>query len=187
MPLSTINIKPCKFQTKNGAIEIKNDQTLQMEIANGKMLLLITSDGKRVFIAKRNDGKFNKNYSLTDLPQKYHIYYNYAKKVCETLKQAPLAKISNEVGKFSLTKNSIDMNFLNFEAIFLSGYRVYYQIGGNTLSLTDNSGEEMEVDIKEKLNKLNKDVQKIVRISLNYMEECIRIYERSKEELSEEK
>jgi len=63
IPLSTANIKPCKFQTKNGVIEIKNDQTLQMEIANGKMLLLITSDGKRVFIAKRNDGKFNKNYS----------------------------------------------------------------------------------------------------------------------------
>jgi len=123
----------------------------------------------------------------SDLPKKYHIYYNYGKKMCATLKQAPLAKISNEVGKFSITKSSIELNFLNFEAIFFSGYRVYYQIGGTNLSLTDNKGEEIEVDIKEKLNKLNKDAQKIVRISLNYMEECIRIYGRSTVELWKEK
>ena len=79
------------------------------------------------------------------------------------------------------------MIFLNFEAIFFSRYRVYYQIGGTNLSLTDNKGEEIEVDIKEKLNKLNKDAQKIVRISLNYMGECIMIYERSTVELWKEK
>lgn len=184
MPLSTNNIKPCKFQTKNGAIEIKNDHTLQMEIANGKGLLLITGDGKRIFITKRNDGKFNKNYSLAELPKKYHIYYSYAKKVCETLKQAPVAKISNEIGKFSLIKCSND---LHFEANLISGYKVFYLIGENSLSLTNCVGEEFTINIKEKLSNLNKETQKAIKVSFNYLDECLRIYEKSKEDLSEEK
>ena len=152
-----------------------------MEICNGKILLLITNDGKRVFVAKRNDGKFNKNYNLKELPKKYHLFYNYAKKVCETLKQAPLAKISNEIGKFCLTKIAND---LNFEANLNSGYKVFYQIGGNTLILSNCKGEEMVVNIKDKMSTLNKDLQKVIKISLNYMEECLRIHEKSKEDFN---
>lgn len=155
-----------------------------MEISSGKMLLLITGDGKKIFIAKRNDGKFNKNYSLMDLPKKYHIFYNYAKKVCETLKQTPAAKISNEIGKFALTKSSND---LYFEANLISGYKVFYQIGGNTLNLSYSDGEEMIINIKEKVSSLNKEIQKAIRISFNYMDECLRIYDKSKEDLGQEK
>ena len=156
-----------------------------MEIANGKLLMLITGDGKKIFIAKRNDGKFNKNYPVSELPKKYHIFYNYAKKVCETLKQAPAAKISNEIGKFCLIKC---LNELNFEAYLVTGYKVFYQIGASTLILVNLNGEEMNINIKEKLSSLNKELQKAIRISFNYMDECVRLYEKSKKDLlSEEK
>lgn len=149
LPLSTFHIKPCKFTTKNGTVEIKQDHTLQMDISNGKLLLIITSDGKKVFISKRNDGKFYKNYQLADLPAKYHTYYNYCKKVCDTLRQQiPMAKISNEIGKFVLMKCGNDVSF---EAMFYSGCKIFYILGSNSMNISNNKGEEMTVNIKENL------------------------------------
>lgn len=152
-----------------------------MEISNGKLLFLISCDGKKIFIAKKNDGKFQKTYTLLDLPKKYHIYYNYCKKVCDTLKQeTPLSKISNEIGKFCLLKSG---NTMNFEANFCGGYRIFFVLGSNKLTLFNNVGEEILVDIKEKLSNLEKEHQKIIKISFNYMEECLRLYEKSKEDI----
>ncbi|KAL4456274.1 hypothetical protein ABPG74_014235 [Tetrahymena malaccensis] len=173
-PLSTQGLKANKVNTKNGIIEISENNWLSIECQNGQLIFKISPNGEQIQIQKFQKSKYQKkNYDLQTLPEKYVKLYTYAKVVCQTLKsKTPLVKIQNEKGTFMLMSNQPKQNY---EVSLSSGYKVSHVIGTDIMTVKDKQNKEFIVYLSQQnLNKnIPQEITLAVKVSLEQMSSCL--------------
>ncbi|EAR96316.2 Serine/Threonine kinase domain protein (macronuclear) [Tetrahymena thermophila SB210] len=173
-PLSTQGLKANKVNTKNGIIEISENNWLSIECQNGQLIFKISPNGEQIQIQKFQKSKYQKkNYDLQSLPEKYIKLYTYAKVVCQTLKsKTPLVKIQNEKGTFMLMSNQPKQNY---EVSLSNGYKVSHVIGTDIMTVKDKQNKEFIVYLSQQnLNKsIPQEITLAVKVSLEQMSSCL--------------
>ncbi|KAL4504363.1 hypothetical protein ABPG72_009809 [Tetrahymena utriculariae] len=173
-PLSTQGLKVNKVSTKNGIIEISENNWLSIECQNGQLIFKISPNGEQIQIQKFQKSKYQKkNYDLQTLPEKYVKLYTYAKVVCQTLKsKTPLVKIQNEKGTFMLMSNQPKQNY---EVSLSNGYKVSHVIGTDIMTVKDKQNKEFIVYLSQQhLNKnIPQEITLAVKVSLEQMSSCL--------------
>lgn len=138
----------------------------------------ITKDGNQISLSRIGDLKNIKLFTIQDLPEKYYIFYNYAKQVCDKLRsKIPKTKIGNDFGKFYLYKEE---NEINFEGIFKNGYHFYIKDNESKIKIEYPDQVVEEIEIKN--SNIPIKIQKMIKICQRYFGEMVKLSKIEEEE-----
>lgn len=163
VPLNSSHLSPIRHNTRNGYVEI-NEEGWVVVLA-GKRRIDISKDGLIVYYC-------GKKVPLSSLSPAAVKLYEYAKDFIHTVQsKTPKVTYENEHGEFLLMWNNPP--YQNFEAVFHSGERLLYQVGGEEMVVRRLDGEE--VVICPHLQKVgNADIARLVERAMEGLMECFR-------------
>lgn len=156
-PINTLGLQPFIHEFKNGKIEITPYGWFKVSI--GSKLLEISPDGSEIYYKSIK-------YSLKNLPSHAKKLYQYAEKCLNTIQsKTPRVVMETKDATFLLMSNLPEANF---EAEFVSGVKVYYQVGKEHFSI-QNGDKIVEVNINHEGK-----WDQIIKITLDGLKSCIK-------------
>lgn len=162
-PLSTQNLKPFVHKLTNGELEITDEGWVRVQI--GKRKLEISGDGMMVIY----QGKIIDIKAMKKAPAKL---YKLGIKFLEVVKsKTPRIIIEEQGAKCMLMRN---FPFPNFEADFLDGTRVTYQVGSEIFTVFTLNGQKIEVNPYVGISSQEFKLSRILEISMEGLKKCLR-------------
>ena len=140
VPLTTEHLATIHHKTKNGFVEITPAKWVVVEA--GKRRIEISSDGLVVIYC-------GKKVPLSALSLSAVKLYEYAKDFIQAVEsKTPKVHYQDEDGDYLLMWNN--QPYQNFEAVFRTGERVMYQVGGEKMTIRMATGEEVTISPHQK-------------------------------------
>lgn len=161
-PLDAAHLCPIRHDIKNGYVEIVDSG--EVVVRAGKRTIEISCDGIGV--------KYNgQAVSLGSLTPSAAQMYEYASNFVATVKaKTPKVTHQDASGTYLLMWNSPP----NFEAVFIDGVRVLYQVGAGEMTVQLGPGKQFKVDPYSE-NPSNRKFQRWVDKSLAGMMTCLKL------------
>ena len=105
----------------------------------------------------------------TELPPKYQKIYDYAYRVCETLKsKTPIHKFSNENGNFMMMSDKPN----SFEAQLSNGVKTIYQVKSQTIKIIIDD-QTYTINLNEDISHLDERINWSVKTTLSSLSMCL--------------
>ncbi|KAL4482968.1 hypothetical protein ABPG74_018994 [Tetrahymena malaccensis] len=161
-PLKVGRIPPSKITTQNGTIEITEGREFILQSIQKNITMVISPDGRDVTLIKQEEPLNKRQYTIDRLPEKYVQYYDYCKKICQTLQKnasdkSAKVKLENEDGQFYLYENK-------FEGVFSNGFIVNYKLNSQNLEIQTNKyAPKIIFDLQKDLKHASKEMKSIVQ------------------------
>jgi serine/threonine protein kinase len=134
-PLATHHLPPCKFQLRQGYLEVQPCGTLYVEL--GSLQMKISSDGTSIAYKDRH-------YSLKTTNKSVRRLYEYARLCIDVIRSKTVkVRCSDEEAEYLLMWNSPNPNF---EVDFVDGSRIVYRVGSRNMTLHTSAGQEVQID-----------------------------------------
>lgn len=163
VPLNSTHLAPIHHNTKNGYVEI-NEEGWVVVIA-GKRRIDISKDGLIVHYC-------GKKVPLSSLSPSAIKLYEYAKDFIQTVQsKTPKVTYEDQHAEYLLMWNNPP--YQNFEAVFYSGERLLYKIGGEEMVIRTVEGRE--ITVCPHLQKIeDAEVARLVDRAMEGLMECYR-------------
>ncbi|EAR97756.2 Serine/Threonine kinase domain protein (macronuclear) [Tetrahymena thermophila SB210] len=161
-PLKVGRIPPSKITTQNGTIEITEGREFILQSIQKNITMVISPDGRDVTLIKQEEPLNKRQYTIDRLPEKYVQFYDYCKKICQTLQKnaqdkSAKVKLENEDGQFYLYENK-------FEGVFSNGFIVNYKLNSQNLEIQTNKyAPKIVFDLQKDLKHASKEMKTIVQ------------------------
>ena len=157
--LSTHGLQPMVLNTAHTKVQIYNDGWLSLEILKHKRVLRVSPDGNEVRWIRIISNQ-QKIFDVDDLPKKYANFYNYAKRVCDTIRaKTTKATLKDEDGIFTLVEST---PFPIVEGKFTDGVKVKHVISSETMRITTLDRNTYEIDIHQDTERVSRDLQIVI-------------------------
>jgi len=162
VPLNSAHLSPIRHSTRNGYVEI--NEAGWVVVVAGKRRIDISKDGLIVHYC-------GKNVPLSSLSPSAIKLYEYAKDFIHTVQsKTPKVTYENEHGEYLLMWNNPP--YQNFEAVFHSGERLLYQVGGDEMVIRRLDGKEVSIPHLQQVE--NPDTARLVERAMEGLMECFR-------------